>query len=167
MTNQSAQPITEKNLAKKLSEAFDGREWKPVIDIIKEVTGHKFAPEPKPLPTEPGSVAIATEVQGVKGKWRMVRDDEEDWFSPVKIHGNHWHRPEHITAWTPVRVVPEGEPIDVDDVREGDRVRVEQDNGDEATFTVIGVCPNYIESKYDLFPVGDIRTIHLLHREEA
>lgn len=65
--------------------------------------------EPKPLPTEPGSAIIATEVRGGVGEWVMVRDDEGDWCSAERIRGHHWHRPEHITTWTEAVVVPAGE----------------------------------------------------------
>ena len=58
-------------------------------------------------------------------------------------------------------------PIDLDDVREGDRVRVELRNGDEATFTVTRVAPDVLASACNGFYACTIRTIHLLHREEA
>ena len=214
--------ITEKNFARKLAEAFDGRDWKPVVDIIKEVTGHEFAPEPKPLPTEPGSVIIATEVRGVKGKWRAFLAPGGVWFSPAKINGTWWHDADHITAWTEVVVVPvaaapvtltedqvgevwdkgatgadtslwleypvahreeftrlandilaqhaapaEDEPIDPDDVLEGDLVRLEMDNGDEVTITVTRVGKSWVESRYGMHNRRFIRAVYLLHREEA
>ena len=184
---------------------------------ILEAAGVTMEREKPALPTEPGSVIIATEACGMTGKWRMIRDDEGDWFSPVKINGNHWLRPERITAWTEARVIPatapvtltedqvgeewskesalpgewsvlgsrlreritatvnailakyaapaEGELIDVADVREGDRVRVELRNGDEATFTVTRVAPDVLASACNGFYACTIRTIHLLHRE--
>ena len=61
----------------------------------------------------------------------------------------------------------EGEPIDVADVREGDRVRLVLDNGDEATFTVRVVSASYLCSRGSAYNLDTIRTIHLLHREEA
>ncbi|MEU3847175.1 hypothetical protein AB0E44_09280 [Micrococcus terreus] len=159
--------ITEKNLAEKLSEAFDGLEWQPVIDIIKEVTGHEFAPESKPLPTEPGSVIIATEVRGVKGEWRLLLNEDRDWWSPARINGRMLHNSKQITKWTPVDLVPEGELIDPEEVQAGDRVRVELNNGDEATVTVTSFWDNAILANYNGFSIITIRTVHLLHREEA
>ncbi|WP_431862713.1 hypothetical protein [Micrococcus terreus] len=61
----------------------------------------------------------------------------------------------------------EGEPIDVTDVREGDRVRVELENGDEATFTVTRVAPDFLTSERYVFYAREIRSVRLLHREEA
>ena len=39
---------------------------------ILEAAGVKVQPEKPALPTEPGSVIIATEVRGVKGEWRIA-----------------------------------------------------------------------------------------------
>ena len=61
----------------------------------------------------------------------------------------------------------EGELIDPDDVREGDRVRVVLDNGDEATFTVRNVTVRYLHSRDYGYSLDSIRAIHLLDREEA
>ena len=185
---------------------------------LMEYAGVKVQAEPKPLPTEPGSVIIATEVRGVKGEWRMFLYEAEVWVSPVRIDGNWWHEPERITAWTeavvlPARVVPaatedqvgeqwgkesipqlswsvlgprnreritatvnaflaqyaappEGEPINLDDVREGDRVRVELEGGDEATFTVRTAAPYELDSRANTYYHPAIRTVHLLHRKE-
>ena len=58
-------------------------------------------------------------------------------------------------------------PIDLDDVREGDRVRLELDNGDEATITVTRVAPDFLTSERYVFYAREIRSVHLLHREEA
>lgn len=194
---------------------------------ILEAAGVTVQPEKPALPTEPGSVIIATEVRGVTGKWRMILDDQGEWVSPEAIGGWRWHRPKHITAWTEARVVPaatapvtltedqvgelwgkESVPlvawsvlggrnreritatvnaalaqhaapaeggliadaaklIDPADVRVGDRVRVELDNGDEATFTVTRVAPDVLASACNGFYACTIRTIRLLHREEA
>lgn len=123
--------------------------------------------EPKPLPTEPGSVIIATEVRGVTGKWRMLLDDDGEWSGPESIGGWGHHCPDRITAWIEAVVLPAGKKIDPDDVREGDLVRLELDSGDEATFTVTGAGRDFLISKYNVFPITNIRTIHLLHREEA
>ena len=188
---------------------------------ILEAAGVEVQPEKPALPTEPGSVIIATEVRGETGKWKMILDDQGEWVSPEAIGGWRWHRPKHITAWTEARILPvattpvtltedqvgeewnankslphrrwaavaaparssitatvnsalaqyaapaEGEPIDVADVREGDRVRVELRNGDEATFTVTRVDTSWFESGCNSFLFRIIRTIRLLHREEA
>lgn len=61
----------------------------------------------------------------------------------------------------------EGELIDPDDVRAGDRVRVVLDNGDEATVTVKRVDKSWFESHYDAYARHFIRAVYLLHREEA
>ena len=69
------------------------------------VSGTREAP---PLPTEPGSVILVSECRGERvdvpvlavcdgdGKWRT--------FGHM-FDGCMWHRPEHIGAWTPARVV--------------------------------------------------------------
>ena len=188
---------------------------------ILEAAGVTVQPEKPALPTEPGSVIIATEVRGVKGRWRMFLDQDGEWYASPKIEGRRWHRPGHITAWIETVVLPvtttpvtltedqvgevwnankvphlnrwtatlgslrgsitatvnaalaqyaaptESEPIDPADVCEGDRVRVELRNGDEATFTVTRVAPDVLASACNGFYACTIRTIHLLHREEA
>lgn len=187
---------------------------------LMEYAGVKVQPEPKPLPTEPGSVITATEVRGVKGEWQMILRDDGDWLSAKSIGGYYWHYPEDITDWTEARVVPvtaapvkltedqvgeqwgkesapqlawsvlgsrnrervtatvnaflaqyaapaEGEPIDLGDVREGDRVRLVLVNGDEVTFTVEGVWSDSIDSPLYSFHPNNIRAVYLLHREEA
>ena len=66
---------------------------------------HRLTPT---LPTVLGSVILASEVRGVVlnppvalrrvvGDW--TRLDEE------AIDGLYWHAPEHITAWTPAKIV--------------------------------------------------------------
>ena len=132
---------------------------------ILEAAGVKVEPEKPALPTEPGSDIIATEVRGVTGKWRMFLDSDLDWVSPEKIDGHYWHRPECITVWTETVVVPAGEKIDPNDVREGDLVRVKLKNGDEATFTVRSVGARCLRSWENIYEVSGIRTIHLLDRE--
>lgn len=61
----------------------------------------------------------------------------------------------------------EGEPIDVADVRDGDRVRLVLDNGDEVTFTVRAVSVTYLCSRKNAYNLSSIRSAYLLHREEA
>lgn len=61
----------------------------------------------------------------------------------------------------------EGEPIDLGDVREGDRVRLVLVNGDEATITVEGVWSDSIDSPLYSFHPNNIRAAYLLDREEA
>ena len=140
------------------------------------------------LPTDPESVIIATEVRGVTGKWRMILAPDGDWFSPAKINGAWWHQPEHITAWIETVVLPvtaapvtltedqvgaqhaapaEGEPIDLGDVREGDRVRVVLKDGDAATFTftVRTVSTYHLCSSENAYSRDNIRSVRLLHRE--
>ena len=58
-------------------------------------------------------------------------------------------------------------PIDVADVRKGDRVRVELEGGDEATFTVRTAAPHELDSRANTYYHPAIRSVHLLHREEA
>ena len=187
---------------------------------ILEAAGVTVQPEPKPLPTEPGSVIIATEVRGKKGRWTVHLGGFGSWGITEEIGGYSWHDPVHITAWTEARVVPvsttpvtltedqvgevwskesgllvewsvlgsrnqeavtatvnaalaqhaapaEGEPIDLGDVREGDRVRVVLKDGDAATFTVTRVGMYGPHSRFSTYDFNTIRTIHLLHREEA
>ena len=187
---------------------------------ILEAAGMNVQPEKPALPTEPGSVIIATEVRGVRGEWRMLLDDDGEWSGPEPIGGWGHHNPDRITAWIEAVVLPvtaapvkltedqvgeqwgkesapqlawsvlgsrnrervtatvnaflaqyaapaEGEPIDLGDVREGDRVRLVLVNGDEATITVEGVWSDSIDSPLYSFHPNNIRTIHLLHREEA
>ena len=57
--------------------------------------------------------------------------------------------------------------IDPDDVRVGDRVRVELKDGDEATFTVRAVSVTYLCSRENAYNLSSIRAVYLLHREEA
>ncbi|GAA2546046.1 hypothetical protein HD598_002119 [Neomicrococcus aestuarii] len=56
-------------------------------------------PTPK-LPTEPGSVIIATKVRGVEGKWRMMLAMYEVWLSPERINDTQWHTDDNIQEWT-------------------------------------------------------------------
>ena len=71
-------------------------------------------PEKPDLPTEPGSVIIATELRGVEGRWQMMLDDDGDWSSGERVSGHRWHRPNHITAWTKARVVPVTDALEVE-----------------------------------------------------
>ena len=137
---------------------------------ILEAAGVKVQPEKPALPTEPGDAIIATEVRGVKydgpgSGWKMFLVDDGGWISAEPISGYHWHKPHRITAWTEAVVVPAGEKIDPADVRVGDRVRVKLDSGDEATFTVTGVAPDFFTSEYNVFYARNIRAVHLLDRE--
>ena len=61
----------------------------------------------------------------------------------------------------------EGEPIDVKDVREDDRLRVVLENGDEATFTLTKVGVYGLCSHSNAYDFDTIRAVYLLHREEA
>lgn len=64
---------------------------------------------PKPeLPTEPGSVIIATEVRGVKGRWELYLRSERNWIAVDGIDGYRYHDPKHITEWEPAKIVPVG-----------------------------------------------------------
>lgn len=65
--------------------------------------------EVPPLPTEPGSVILVTECRGVRVDEPVlaVRDIEGEWTTPTgRLAGYRWHLPEHITEWTPAKVVP-------------------------------------------------------------
>ena len=135
---------------------------------ILEAAGVKVEPEKPALPTKPGSVIIATEVRGVKGKWRMFRGPGGHWFSAGPIGACYHHSPEHITVWTEAMVVPAGKKINPGDVRRGDRVRVEFTDGDVWETRVSTTHRESISTTTDLrIYHGDIRTVHLLHREEA
>lgn len=61
----------------------------------------------------------------------------------------------------------EGEPIDLGDVREGDRVRVVLKDGDAATFTftVRTVSTYHLCSSENAYSRDNIRSVRLLHRE--
>lgn len=59
------------------------------------------------LPTEPGSVIVNATIRGVEGQ-TAIRDPEGDWFTTTCVEDYYYHAPEHITAWEPARVVPEG-----------------------------------------------------------
>ena len=199
---------------------------------------HRVRRAPRPeLPTEPGSVIIATEVRGVRGEWRMLLDDDGEWSGPEPIGGWGHHNPDRITAWIEAVVLPvtaapvtltedqvgelwdqecglgdtilswatlspywkrhitatantalaqhaapaesepiadaakliasAAKPIDLGDVREGDRVRLVLVNGDEATITVEGVWSDSIDSPLYSFHPNNIRAAYLLDREEA
>ena len=139
---------------------------------ILEAAGVKVEREKPALPTEPGDVIIATEVRGVKydgpgNGWRMFLDIDGDWLSAVGINGRGrvWHAPKHITAWTEAVVVPAGKPIDPDDVRVGDRVRLVLDSGDEVTITAIRVNKTWVESRYGVYARHMVRAVYLLGRE--
>lgn len=58
-----------------------------------------------PLPIEPGSLIEAYEVRGIKGKWRLVLDCEDEWRSFEIIGGYRVHIPRDITAWKPADFV--------------------------------------------------------------
>jgi hypothetical protein len=65
-------------------------------------------PKPK-LPTEPGSVIIATKVRGVKGRWSMmltpfIVGDHSPWISESRIDDEMWHGPADIQEWVPAEV---------------------------------------------------------------
>lgn len=101
----------------------------------------------------------------------------EEWNRHKTEYMNQWKDSPQIgrTVWTNTvnallaqHAAPaEGELIDVADVREGDRVRVELRNGDEATFTVTRVDTSWFESGCNCFLFSIIRSVHLLHREEV
>ena len=62
-------------------------------------------PEPV-LPTEPGSVILASKVGGVELDPPVVMFRGYDgWLSPRTINGDAWHEPEHVQEWTPAEVV--------------------------------------------------------------
>lgn len=101
--------LTEKGLAEKLAGIYgdiNDYDWAAVARKAAEELGVDLAPEPTPLPTEPGSIIIATEVRGVRAEWRMMLDRDGEWFSPEMICGEWHHQPEDITKWTKARVLP-------------------------------------------------------------
>ena len=109
--------ITEKNLAEKLAGIYgdiNDYDWATVARTAAELLGVKLAPEPKPLPTEPGSVIIATEVRWVEGEWVLVLDGDGYWFSVELIRGRQWHYHDRITKWTEARVVPVTDALEVE-----------------------------------------------------
>ena len=71
------------------------------------------------------------------------------------------------SALTQYAAPAEGEQIDLEDVREGDRVRVELVGGEKVELTVDRVTNYHIISESIALPLQNIRAVHLLHREEA
>jgi hypothetical protein len=61
---------------------------------------------PKPvLPTEPGSVIIATKVRDLTGEWAMALVGK-NWYSAGRVCGLYAHTPERIQEWIPAKIVP-------------------------------------------------------------
>lgn len=152
---------------------------------ILEAAGVTVQPEPKPLPTEPGLYLHED------GR-RIIVDKEGEWWYPSPEGSGAWWIEDKNRSGrlTPAVVVPatttpvtltedqvgaqhaapaEGEPIDLGDVREGDRVRVVLKDGDAATFTftVRTVSTYHLCSSENAYSRDNIRSVHLLHREEA
>jgi len=59
------------------------------------------------LPTEPGSVIVSATIRRVEGQTAIL-DPDEHWLTTVCVEDHWYHYPEHITAWEPGRIVPEG-----------------------------------------------------------
>lgn len=68
----------------------------------------RVVPDAPPLPTEPGSVIVKATIRGVGGQTAIL-DPEGDWFTTTCVEDYWYHDPEHITAWEPARIVPEGQ----------------------------------------------------------
>lgn len=64
-------------------------------------------PDAPPLPTEPGSVIVNATIRGEAGHTAFL-DDGGAWRSLRLASGYYFHDPEHVTAWEPARIVPEG-----------------------------------------------------------
>ena len=62
------------------------------------------------LPTEPGSMIVDATIRDVEG-CTATRDGEGRWVTTDPVDGYRYHRPEYITAWTPARLVADGEPV--------------------------------------------------------
>lgn len=84
-----------------------------VVVILQAGAMYRYfrLPEPRPaLPTEPGSVVLATMVRGVRLTEPVLLHREAFnspiWSSALPIDGRSAHRPENITDWTPAVVVP-------------------------------------------------------------
>ncbi|ROR94034.1 hypothetical protein EDD28_3464 [Salana multivorans] len=62
------------------------------------------------LPTEPGSMIVDATIRGIEGRTAILNDCGI-WNTPRNVRGHRSHSPEHITAWTPARIVADGEPV--------------------------------------------------------
>ena len=70
---------------------------------IRFISASRPAPA---LPTEPGSVILASKVGGVELDPPLVMFRGYDgWVSPRTINGDVWHEPEHVQEWVPAEVV--------------------------------------------------------------
>ena len=225
MTNQSAQPITEKeyepeDLIKALSMSGAQTVGNVSTDNARDaliLMGLTVKPE-KPEPgtwhivkdgPQVGDAARVDEdgylhVIGSNGKTLRDIHPDNTWpaLTPARVVpvtttpvtltegqvGQEWdaNKVPHLNRWAATlgslrgsitatvnaalaqHAAPvEGEPIDPDDVREGDRVRLVLDGGDEATCTVASADSFRFDSRHNIYTRHAIRTIHLLHREEA
>ena len=79
------------------------------VDVPGVVVHLLDRPAPS-LPTEPGSAIVDATIRGVEGCTAML-DPDGDWCTPGDANGFRYHRPEHVTAWTPARLVADGEPV--------------------------------------------------------
>ena len=70
---------------------------------IRLVSATRPAPA---LPTEPGSVILASRVRGVELDPPLVMlRRHSGWMSPRPINGCVWHEPERVQEWVPAEVV--------------------------------------------------------------
>ena len=70
---------------------------------IRFISASRPAPA---LPTEPGSVILASKVRDVELDPPMVLFRGHDvWWSPRHIKGCVWHRSRHVQEWAPAEVV--------------------------------------------------------------
>lgn len=109
------------------------------------------APESLALPIEPGSVVLATRIEGVEIDPPVLvalTDDRDDtpWLAmQANAAGARWIAPADITEWIPARVVPDDEhgPVAVlRRVAEQLKGRSREDLADDVSdaLIVIGVC---------------------------
>lgn len=62
------------------------------------------------LPTHEGAAIVDATIRGVEG-CTATRDGKGRWVTADLVAGFCYHRPEHVTAWTPAQVVADGEPV--------------------------------------------------------
>ena len=167
MTNQSAQPITEKDLAEKLESisasmlGLDKKEaWTRVAREAAELMGYEFTPE-KP---EPGTWHLTDNFTPGREFPAFVDAAGHLLVCDPPVPIVRWDRDEAWPDLTPARVLPDGEKIDPADVRVGDRVRLVLRNG-EATFIVANAYNNSLHSMTNTYYERDITAAYLLDRE--
>lgn len=75
-----------------------------------DLTVHLLDRPAPSLPTEPGSVIVDATIRGVEG-CTAICEGEDIWTTVDYVEGYLFHDPRDITAWTPARIVADGEPV--------------------------------------------------------